>query len=443
MALQRSSGDIRDRYDIKDDYERRIASRILNLQPPTDCEGTTGLDALIVVLRRIYTATMLGPTGLAQTEWMKNAEEENPILKHAWHFMGDSEEEKLAAGRARANLIEALGTEMNAGTASFKELCTSSLMNRTFWSQVPLSLFWPTLYVPSMRLVHQDPNDRADTNLVRLNREKNPDMSLQEAINGQFGIEQEDSQHVIRRPKYPMIIRVLLRTKDGSNRNRIEFEDIRQFFLPQWVETDDDEGHILMGGEPQRYTIIAVVRMRPDETAVNEAMQDQDADETYDDVVRTYAQNGPNIIAAYEDGTLMPGLWSVEDLRPYPLEFMLFYMQKPGDQRDDPTRLPEHAQPPRFDITAWQKVNRALDPLVAEIQSNKAQSAQGNAPGGGRADVQNGPHVSQPRASTEGSASVEGSSASQQVKGSRSKRPRMPQPSQAEMFKRSRGGKRG
>ncbi|KAL7762950.1 hypothetical protein ACKLNR_006308 [Fusarium oxysporum f. sp. zingiberi] len=122
MASQQTSNDVRDRYDITNDHQGQTTSNILKLQPPTDCEHTTGLDALIVVLRRIYTATMFGPHGLAQVDRVKAAEEENPTLEHAWHVMGDSKEERLAANKARADLIATLGTEMNAGVASFKRL---------------------------------------------------------------------------------------------------------------------------------------------------------------------------------------------------------------------------------------------------------------------------------------------------------------------------------
>ncbi|KAI7770457.1 hypothetical protein LZL87_002828 [Fusarium oxysporum] len=437
MASQQTSNDVRDRYNITDDHQGQTASDILELQPPTDCEHTTGLDALIVVLRRIYTATMFGPRGLAQVDWVKEAEEENPILKHAWHVMGDNNDERLAANKARADLIATLGTEMNAGVASFKDLCTSPLMNKTFWSQVHLSLFWPTLYLPSGKVVRQSPEDRATTNLIHLNREHNPDLTLQQAIYSQFDVEKVGSQEVIRRPKYPLIIRVLLRTKNVSPENRLEFEDIRQFLLPQWIEAEDEQGRFLDEDEPQRYTIIAVVRMRPDMTAVRETPGDESMDEEHqNDTVRTYAQNGPNIIAAYEDGELMPPYWSVGDLRPYPLEYMLFYMRKPGEVMDDPTGLPEHAQPPNFNMVIWENANQALDPLVAELRK-KPQSAGGHGPDGERADVEIESSASETLAAKRGHESKETNPTSHAAQGGRGERTRVPQPPQELMFQRA------
>jgi hypothetical protein len=82
--------------------------------------------------------------------------------------MGDSMEERAAAGKARADLISLLSSQMNAGVASFKELCTSSLMNRTIWSQLDFSILWPILQLPSMEIVHQDPDIRATESLVIL-----------------------------------------------------------------------------------------------------------------------------------------------------------------------------------------------------------------------------------------------------------------------------------
>ncbi|EWY87432.1 hypothetical protein FOYG_11632 [Fusarium oxysporum NRRL 32931] len=438
MASQQTSNDVRDRYDITNEHQGQTASNILELQPPTDCEHTTGLDALIVVLRRIYTATMFGPHGLAQVEWVKAAEEENPILKHAWHVMGDSNEERLAANKARADLIATLGTEMNAGVASFKDLCTSPLMNKTFWSQVHLSLFWPTLYLPSGKVVRQSPEDRATTNLIHLNREHSPDLMLQQAIYSQFDVEGVDSQEVIRRPKYPLIIRVLLRTKNVTPENRVEFEDIRQFLLPQWIEREDEQGRFLDEDEPQLYTIIAVVRMRPDMTAVRETLGEESMDEEHqNDIVRTYAHNGLNIIAAYEDSALMPPYWSVGDLRPYPLEYMLFYMRKPGEVMDDPTGLPEHAQPPNFNMVIWENVNQVLDPLVDDLREKKRQSAEEHGPDGDRADVDMESPASEALAANHGHESKETNSTSHEGQEGRGERTKVPQPPQDVMFQRA------
>ncbi|KAG5797261.1 hypothetical protein H9Q69_003730 [Fusarium xylarioides] len=423
MASQQISNDVRDLYDITDDYQGQTASDILELQPPTDCENTTGLDALIVVLRRIYTATMFGPRGLAQLDWVKEAEEKNPILKHAWHVMGDNSEERLAANEARSDLITALGSEMNAGVASFKDLCTSPLMNKTFWSQVHLSLSWPVLYLPSGKVVHQSPEDRATTNLVHVNREQNPDLTLQQSIYNQFGVKKVGSEEVVRRPKYPLIIRVLLRTKGVRSENRVELDDIRQFLLPQWIEERDERGRFLEEDEPQCYTIIAVVRMRPDMTVVQESLgNDSMVEEYQNDNVRTYAQNGPNIIAAYEDGTLMSRYWSVEDLRSYPLEYMLFYMRKPGEVMDDPTGLREHAEPPKINTEIWKNVNQVLDPLVAELRKKKAQSAKELRPDGEGADIEMGSSGSDIRTAQRGDEGKEPESASQNAQEKRGQR---------------------
>ncbi|SCN96738.1 uncharacterized protein FFE2_08583 [Fusarium fujikuroi] len=431
MASRQVLTDVRDLYDITNDFEGQTASDILELQPPTDCEHTTGLDALITVLRRIYTATMFGPRGLAQQSWVKDAEEKNPILKHAWHILGDSSEERLAANKARSDLITVLGNEMNAGAASFKDLCTSPLMNKTFWSQVHLSLFWPALYLPSGKVVRQSPEDRATTNLVHLNREQNPDMTLQQAISRQFGVEKVQSGEVVRRPKCPLIIRVLLRTKGVERENQMEFEHIRQFLLPQWIEATEERGRLLEEDQPQCYTIIAVVRMRPDMTAVHETQGEESmVDEHQNDNVRTYAHNGRNIIGAYEDSALMPRHWSVGDLRPYPLEYMLFYMRKPSVFRDEPMGQKEHAEPPKIYLKVVHNVDKVLDPQVAE-SIKKTQSTKGHGPDsdGGNTEMGSlGPqhgHQSNKTVSTSQTAQEQG------------QRTRVPQPPQGVAFQQA------
>ncbi|RKK14671.1 hypothetical protein BFJ68_g206 [Fusarium oxysporum] len=434
MALQQTSDDIRDRYDITDHYKAEIASHILELQPPTDCEGTTGLDALVVVLRRIYSASMLGPTGLAKKDWYQKCEQENPIIKHAWHVMGDSMEERAAAGKARADLISLLSSQMNAGVASFKELCTSSLMNRTIWSQLDFCILWPILRSPSMEIVHQDPNVRATESLVILDREQFPGKTLQEAINGIFGVREEGSGHLIYRPNRPFIIRVLLRTKGNCKENRVEFNDIRHFLLPQWGQEINDQGERLFESDPQPYTIIAVVKMRSDPAVVAEAFPDQSpGPEVMADAVRIYSFNGPNIIPTYEDVTLMSPYWSVGDLREHSLEYMLFYMRRPGQLRDDLSGVPEHAPARSMNFEAWKLIGEALDPQLAELKEHDESPADG----GRQAEVQDVgevvPQSSQPRIPTGPKAMM----ARQQTAGQSLKRQRGPQlPSQEQMFKK-------
>ncbi|KAF4958521.1 hypothetical protein FGADI_2321 [Fusarium gaditjirri] len=333
MALRQVSTDIRDCYDITNNSETTITFHLLELRPPVDCEGTTGLDALIVVLRRVYASFMLGPDGLAQKDWYKKSEQDNPILKHAWHVMGDSLEERAAAGRSRADLISILSPQINA-VASFKELCTCPLMNSTFWSQPDLSLHWPILRLPSGGVVHQGPEVTATESLVILDREQCPGKSLQEAISSKFGLRQDGLDQLIYRPHRPFVVRVLLRNKGESEENRLEFKDIRHFLLPQWVSHTDEQVERLSETSPRPYTIVAVVKMRPGQSRGFMAMSD---------AVRTYSFCGPNITALYEDETLMSGNWSVGDLSPFPMEYMLFYMPHPGELRNDLSSIPEYA----------------------------------------------------------------------------------------------------
>jgi hypothetical protein len=92
---------IRDRYDLNDHYESEIAKNILWLHMPMNCETTTGLDSLVVVIRRLYAYIMTKYDGRAYTQQLKDAERENPILRYAWHFMGRTAEQQAAAKEAR------------------------------------------------------------------------------------------------------------------------------------------------------------------------------------------------------------------------------------------------------------------------------------------------------------------------------------------------------
>ncbi|KAF4446215.1 hypothetical protein F53441_10100 [Fusarium austroafricanum] len=377
------SNDIRKRYDISDPHQGRIASNILELRPPLGCETTTGLDALIVVIRRIYTATMFRRHGIRDDEWVKEAEAANPILKHAWHMMGDSDKDMSDASRARAELISTLGEEMNAGTSSFKELCTSSLMNRTFWSQDVFSLCHPTLCINAMQLKAETPDDKATMSMVIMDRASNPHITLQDAVNEKYGEKEQDGARFLYIPHHPLVIRVLLRVKneEGSD-NWLRFNDVREFLQPEWEQRDVRGGVGLAEVSSFTYTVIAVVKMRMDE-ATEHAFPGEVDDGSMRDAVRTYTHEGINITAAYEDFTLMPERWSVGDETPYSQEYMLFYAPLTHDRVHNPSLLPEHNSTTAIEYDDWMAINSALAPKVAEIRKKRAEAeCQGQDPVG-------------------------------------------------------------
>ncbi|KAM0218062.1 hypothetical protein ACHAPQ_004241 [Fusarium lateritium] len=294
--------------------------------------------------------------------WLDKAERDNPILRLSWHFIGDSPEQASAYQEARNNLINNLGHGLDAGSASFYELCTSSLMNQTFWSHDAFSLFWPLLRIETMEIVDQTPDEKAAANIIQFDRMAYPNMSLQEAVDNNFGGPEGDSG-IVYRPNRPLLIRILYRTDGGPDHsgNYLKFHDLRQFSLPSWVQTDEFEFDL--EGPSCIYTITAVVRMRTSDEAEGR------------DCVRTYAHNGPNIVAAYEDANLMPSGWSVTDIAP-DREYMLIYAPISHDQTTDLSSLPEYSPASRFDVGVWKTTSRLFDPRIAQIRRKRAEEAQ-------------------------------------------------------------------
>jgi hypothetical protein len=123
-------------------------------------------------------------------------------------------------------------------------------------------------------------------------------------------------------------------------------KDIRQYEDGSWG---------LVEGNPVTYTIMAVVKMREEGVA--------DCDQSawvQEDLVRMYAPNLAQIVPIYEDSSLMSREWSVEDIRQYPMEYMLFYIPYREERWPTPW-TPEIAPPPRFDVDAYEALNALLD----------------------------------------------------------------------------------
>ncbi|KIL95576.1 hypothetical protein FAVG1_00313 [Fusarium avenaceum] len=367
MDIDRGPYDIRTRYDIEHIHWGRVASEILQLQPPLECDQTTGLDALVVVIRRIYSFTMFPPDSLTKLVpgWFDEAEKKNPILRLSWQVIGDDPEQASVFREARNELIERFDHGFNAGSASFYELCTSSIMNRTFWGHYAFCLRWHPLHIDTMETVPETADERAATNIIQFDRIAHPNLKLQQAVDNNFGTPKVNSG-IIYLPNRPLLIRVLYRTdgRPDDSGKCTTFNNIRQFSLPSWII--DKDLHLDKQGEPSTYTITAVVKLR-DETSGR-------------DNVRTYSHNGPNIVAAYEDTSLMPSDWSVTDVGPC-REYMLIYAPLARPQRSDLSQVPEHAPASRMDMEARKMVNRVLDPMIAQIKNSRAQDMDGSQEG--------------------------------------------------------------
>ncbi|KAF4975985.1 hypothetical protein FZEAL_7292 [Fusarium zealandicum] len=307
MELQ----DIRACYDIVD-QEAAVHWHLQMRPPPSTSLGPcTGLGCLTFVLRNIYSHAMLGPQFLAQTAWFKNSESQNPLLAFAWLMFEEprhgDEEAATRATETRAKLFKTLPMARD----TFRDLCTSKLMNDTFWSLEPFRLFQDKVIlsddpgVPA-KTVAWDPDEMVERSLIRLNLKEQPQNTLQDAVEGRFGIV---DGCVTNFPDLPIIVRVLY--EPGTSTNRLGFQALREFHLPQGDWLEDEQGFSWAHDTHRfRYALMAVVRMRhaPGEH----------------DTVRIYKAHGQNIAPEIEPEAYTPGSWLLDE--PSPHSFMLFYM---------------------------------------------------------------------------------------------------------------------
>ncbi|KAK7421450.1 hypothetical protein QQX98_002148 [Neonectria punicea] len=180
---------------------------------------------------------------------------------------------------------------------SFGDLCFSDLMNDTFWYRPALRLFGPRLERPEASLspwerVDWEPVEAAQMSLVRLDRIKDPNTSLQGIIDSSFGFRKWNNHDALFTCNRPCVVRVLYTAHPNSP---IPFEQLQSFEMP--VDRFEDSRYIPIDTRAQ-YTLIAVVRMA-------HLMNDEP------DAVRFYNIDGPyNINTATNPAFLNRG-WSI------------------------------------------------------------------------------------------------------------------------------------
>ncbi|KAL2681361.1 hypothetical protein Neosp_008972 [[Neocosmospora] mangrovei] len=311
------SDDIRKRFPMSD-HNDDIAAVILETRPPfcSTRDKHSGLDCLITVLRRIYSDSFLGPNGLAQREWLAEAESENPILTHAWHMFGQGEEDVQKATEARSSLLKSLQEMDMTGEESFSDLDRSPLMAKTFWGQSELVLFHPRFDYATGELFSYTTQQKGEQSLVKAQRHVDG-LTVQGLIDETFGVRLNGDTHLVLRPARPEILRVEYHPAQDPT-DRPPFHSFRLIELPDWTYRQEDGEQFFDTNGRVPYTLIAVVQHRDEPTG--------------SDSVRTYAANGANIVPEYEPNSYTPGNWSIEDSKPH--TYTLFY------GRSDLTMLP-------------------------------------------------------------------------------------------------------
>ncbi|KAF5600428.1 hypothetical protein FPANT_2443 [Fusarium pseudoanthophilum] len=277
--------DIRSCHDVNG-HGRETALFILNGRPPSskDISASPGLACLVVVLRRIYAHLLCHPGAAPFLNWVKSSEQENPILRVAWHPFGDYPEEIERATMSMNNLVKELASKGFSPDESFNTLCESSLMKKTFWAHQGIRVVRPPANMGSQDMA----GSYLHADLLDFHPTQKPGQTLQSFVDGFF------NETTAR----PPIIRILYHSDAIQP---IDFNSLRGFAPPV-------DGNSTIDGREKKYLLLAVVRL-------NDANHEND-------YVRTYSVHGPNIIAEYEPPSFMAHRWSVMDA---PVKYMLIY----------------------------------------------------------------------------------------------------------------------
>ncbi|RKL48327.1 hypothetical protein BFJ70_g2685 [Fusarium oxysporum] len=343
--------DIRDLYDINGPHADIVAA-ILEGRPPKfrSDDAQPGFDCLIVVLRRIYSHVMLG----TPLDWLAASEKENPVLRLAWHTFGDEEEEFEDAVRLRQDVLDALPSKgINPG-ASFEELCNSSLMNKTFWSQDEFRITDVLYCMETLQEVDGSPDEIADASLLELDRSQNPGLLLQEVVDKSFGVITKKGKQVMCRPNVAGVVRLLYQP-DTDDMQRLDINGLRSFSLPLWQQDMDVDDACFYEVGRTEYCLLAVVKL-------NDGKHQGDK-------VRTYGIQGSNIVAEQEPREIVDHGWSLK----FAGRYMLFYGPQTMENPGDPTRFPEITGPVVSDEDAelLKGVGEHLKGLMLSIQNPK------------------------------------------------------------------------
>lgn len=355
------AGDLRRVYDIHSDNNDVVAI-ILETRHPVAAKNSdsTGLQCMTAVLRRINSHVMLGPEGLANTQHFRSAEAENPIIRFSWQMFG---REASGIHMRHSDWMTTKKQLKNCGlkvSATFEELCTSRMMNHSYWSQNEMRLLEPKMCLDTWQVVNEDTEEIASSSLVTLDRNRSPGVTLQQAVESSFGVVRREGKRTLHRPARPHIIRVLYSPGSGP---RLLFQELRTFNLPIWRETQDKQNPFDMS-ERAQYVVLAVVQMR-----IN-------AEE--EDYVRFYAAHGTEIVPEYEDIPCVGTHWSVEDENQN--RYMLFY-GPPGHDTglNDASAFPEIAKPLVKDDGKTRAIhalfNKGMKPYIEKARADRAAAA--------------------------------------------------------------------
>ncbi|KAK7426222.1 hypothetical protein QQZ08_007251 [Neonectria magnoliae] len=191
-------------------------------------------------------------------------EKKNPFLRYAWQLFDLPEEVTPDVVAQRAAEKKAVLAELcqPGPDVSFGDLCFSDLMNETFWYRLALRLFGPRLERPKessspWQCVDWKPLEAAEMSLVRLDRVKDPNASLQGIIDSSFGFRKWHNREALFTCNRPGVVRVLYSVNPNSP---IPFES-RALSKCQLIADRFEGARYVPVDTRAQYTLIAVVRM--------------------------------------------------------------------------------------------------------------------------------------------------------------------------------------
>ncbi|KAI1799658.1 hypothetical protein F4811DRAFT_557590 [Daldinia bambusicola] len=190
--------------------------------PEEDQADSTGLDVLIVLIRRIISQLPMAYRDL-RDEAIRRQEGENPLLRLAMADFQSADKPTFQSGRLQA-LKTFYGGPLKAQDLSFSALVEHKLMRETFWLRRPLLLFDLHTVVSDKGVCRQakfDPAEVAKESLVTFTTG-----DLGQVISDRFGSFCDgDAPSVIMQSNLPAIIRVRY---DVSASDPKRYQDLRK-----------------------------------------------------------------------------------------------------------------------------------------------------------------------------------------------------------------------
>ncbi|KAJ4135190.1 hypothetical protein NW768_004811 [Fusarium equiseti] len=250
------SSDIRQVYDFERDV-KAAATRLANYPPLWEgVQWSTGIDCLIVVLRHVYCNGFMSPDLAKEIEWYEQSEAKIPILRHAWHMFGQEAAEVAKATEDREKVHEVLLSLGILPFESFKDICDSSLMNETLWSQDICRLSHPPVDPTTGDDIPLSANEIAELSKLEFEPEVRG-ACIQDVVDKAFGHQEWKGRHMFIVPHDPLIVRVLYQA-DNKLCDSVSIKPVKTLKLPVWVQKEGVEYVCLEEVDRIDYFLMAV-----------------------------------------------------------------------------------------------------------------------------------------------------------------------------------------